>query len=455
MRRGRGLTTVLFAVLCLVAAPARAQAGDVDALVREHMAGHQVPGVAVAVVRDGKVVHAKGYGLANVEWNAPVTPETVFQSGSVGKQFTAALVMILAEEGKLGLDDPVSKHLPEAPPAWKDITVRHLLTHTSGISGAAYDKVIDLRRDYTEAELVAEIARLPLDFPPGGQWRYSNPGYVILGVLIGRVGGKFYGDLLREKVFAPLGMTTARVISEADIVGNRADGYRLADGELKNQPWVAPALNTTADGSLYLTLLDLAKWDAALYGERILSRAALAQMWSPARLSSGALTDYGFGWFLGARGGVGFMRHGGAWQGFSSDIVRYPDRKLTVIVLANLARGAPGVLGDRIVGVYEPDLAPPPPVKRTAVPVAPGALDAYVGRYRLEPEFFIAITRSGDRLFAQATGQSQFELFPQSETAFFAKIADLVITFRRDDAGAVTHLTLQQGGRDRVAPRVD
>ncbi|HEY0646586.1 serine hydrolase [Phenylobacterium sp.] len=446
---------MLLGLSCLVAAPAWAQAGKVDAFVQAQMADRKIPGIAIAVVRDGKIVHAKGYGLANVELNVPAAPETIFQSGSVGKQFTAALAMMLVEEEKIALDDRVSKYIPEAPPTWKAMTVRHLLTQTSGISGAEYDKAIDLRRDYTEDQLIAEIVKLPLDFEPGEKWRYSNPGYVTLGILIGRASGKFYGDLLSEKIFAPLGMTTARVISEADIVQNRADGYRLVDGKLENQQWVAPRLNTTADGSLYLTVLDMAKWDAALYTERILKRASLDQMWSPARLRNGALvSDYGFAWFLGQRKGARFVRHGGAWQGFTSDIVRYPERKLTVIVLANLARAEPGALGNQIVGVYEPDLAPPPRVRRTAVPIDPRLFDAYAGRYELEPDFFVVITRDGDRLFAQATGQSRFELLPQSGTAFFANVADIVVTFAKDRSGAVTHFTLRQDGQDRVAKRV-
>lgn len=290
MRHRRGLfVAVLLGLICLIAGPALAQVGKVDALVQAHMADRHIPGVAVAIVRDGKIVHAKGYGLANVELNVPATPDTIFQSGSVGKQFTAALAMILVEEGKIALDDPVSRYIREAPPAWSGMTVRHLLTQTSGISGAEYDKVIDLRRDYTEDQLLAEIVKLPLDFQPGEQWRYSNPGYVTLGVLIGRASGRFYGDLLSERIFTPLGMSTARVISEADIVRNRADGYRLIDGKLKNQEWVSPRLNTTADGSLYLTVLDLAKWDAALYTERVLRRASLDEMWSPATLRNGEI----------------------------------------------------------------------------------------------------------------------------------------------------------------------
>jgi pimeloyl-ACP methyl ester carboxylesterase len=224
----------------------------VDEYIQAEMQQRKIPGLSVAVLRNGEIIKAKGYGLANVELNVAATPETIYQSGSIGKQFIATLVMMLAEEGKLSLDDHISKYIPGAPALWKDITVRHLLTHTSGISSSHY-QVINLRQDYTEDELVKEIAALPLDFQPGDRWIYSNAGYEVLGVLLHKATGKFHGDLLREKIFEPLGMTTARIISEADIVPNRADGYRLADGELKNQEWVSPTLNTTADGAMQAT----------------------------------------------------------------------------------------------------------------------------------------------------------------------------------------------------------
>lgn len=223
----------LLAVLSLLAsclAPASARADKIDDLVKTQMQERNIPGVSIAVVRNGEVVKAQGYGLSNVELNVAATPETVYQSGSLGKQFTSMLVMMLVEEGRMSLDDRIGKYIPDAPATWQNITVRHLLTHTSGISTALYNH-INMRQDYTEDELVKEIAALPLDFQPGEKWSYSNPGYVMLGILVHKATGKFYGDLLREKIFEPLGMTTARIIDEADIIPNRAAGYRLVDGQ--------------------------------------------------------------------------------------------------------------------------------------------------------------------------------------------------------------------------------
>lgn len=326
---------ILIIILCAVA-PCLGQTNTqrrIDSLVTSEMRTRQIPGVAIAVVRNGKISLLKTYGLANVEHRVPVTPKTIFQSGSIGKQFTAAAIMILVEEGRLSLDDKLAKYFPDAPNSWNDITVRHLLTHTSGMGD--YPPEIDLRRDYTEEQLLEYFKNAPLAFPPGEKWDYSNVGYVTLGILIRKVTGKFYGDVLRERIFQPLGMTTARVISEADIVPNRAAGYRLVAGEIKNQEWVSPSTNSTADGSLYLSILDLAKWDAALYTDRPLRQTALAQVWQPVTLNSGTRKGYGFGWFTDRFHDRRVVFHGGFWQGFKSGIMRFPDGKLTIIVLAN------------------------------------------------------------------------------------------------------------------------
>ncbi|HEX7185988.1 MAG TPA: serine hydrolase [Thermoanaerobaculia bacterium] len=445
MHHHRGsAAAALLGLTFFVASSASAQAGKVDDYIKAEMQRRNIPGLSVAVVRNGEIIQAKGYGLSNVELNVAATPETIYQSGSIGKQFTATLVMMLVEEGKLSLDDHIGKHIPDAPALWKDITVRHLLTHTSGLSNHLYRK-INLRQDYTEDELVKELAALPLDFQPGEKWNYSNPGYVMLGILIHKVTGKFYGDLLREKIFEPLGMTTTRIIDEADIIPNRADGYRLVEGELKNQNWVAPKLNTTADGALYMTVFDLAKWDAALYSEKLLKRASFDRMWTPVKLKDGKTEPYGFGWMIGETRGHRVVQHGGEWQGFSSHITRYIDKKLTVIVLTNLVGVDTGSIVDGIAGLYDPELAP---IERIAIQIDPKIFDAYAGEYELRPGFMINLFREGDRFWAQATGQSRAELFAESETAFFTKISNTGITFAKDAGGAVTHLILRQNGGD-------
>ena len=341
----------------------------VDAYVLGELHRQKIPGLSVGVYRDGKIVKAKGYGLENVELNAPATAKTIYESGSMGKQFTATTVMMLVEQGKLSLDDKIKKYFPDAPATWDSITVRNLLSHTSGIKNYT-TKGMDYRKDYTEDDLVKMAESAPLDFAPGTDWSYSNTGYVLLGILIHKVSGEFYGDFLQEHIFKPLGMSATRIISESDIIPNRAAGYDLVKGEWKNQDWVSPSLNTTADGSLYFTVLDLAKWDAALYTEKLLKRADLEQMWTIAKLNDGKPNkgNYGFGWEINKMNGHTLIEHGGAWQGFTTMICRYVDDKLTVVVLTNLdsAHSNPEIVAHGVAGIYEPALEPPPPAKAIA-----------------------------------------------------------------------------------------
>ncbi|HKY27866.1 MAG TPA: serine hydrolase domain-containing protein [Pyrinomonadaceae bacterium] len=342
----------LFGISC----PAQqAVSADVDDFINAEMRRQRIPGLSLAVIKHGQVILTKGYGLANVEHRVPVTPQTVFQSGSMGKQFTATAVMSLVEEGKLSLDDEIVKYFSDAPQSWKDITVRHLLTHTSGLGD--YPPDFDLRRDYTEDELLAAIKSVSLNFSAGEGWDYSNLGFVLLGILIRRVTGKFYGDYLAERVFKPLGMTEARVISESDIVPHRAAGYRLAGGELKNQEWVSPSMNTTADGSLYLTVLDMVKWDAALRTGRLLKPPTLEQMWRPVSIGGGRSRPYGFGWHTDVMRGHRVVHHGGAWQGFKSYIVRLPDDKLTIVFFVNLWQANEFRIARGLMAIFRPEFA--------------------------------------------------------------------------------------------------
>src|SRR6202161_4733399 len=326
-----GCLTFLFAI-CV--ARAQSVANDfVSEYVKAEMERQHIPGLSLLVVQHGKIVRAEGFGLANLELQVPVKAETVFQSGSVGKQFTATAVMMLVEEGKVGLDDPLTKYFSDAPATWKEITVRELLSHTAGFGD--YPKKFNFRKDWTEDELLKLVEGIPLAYPPGTKWEYSNLGYLTLGILIHRVTGEFYGDFLQQRIFHSLDMQTTRIISEADIIPNRAAGYRLVKGELKNQEWVAPKVNTTADDNLYFSILDLAKWDAALNAEKLLKRSSLDQMWTPAKLKDGAPNKdgYGFGWFIENRRGHRVVSHDGAWQGFQTTIARYVDARLKVVVL--------------------------------------------------------------------------------------------------------------------------
>jgi CubicO group peptidase (beta-lactamase class C family) len=326
--------------------------------VRSELARQRIPGAAVAVVRGGEMVLAEGFGVANLEHRVPVHTKTIFQSGSVGKQFTAAAVMLQLEDGKLALDDPLTRFFPDAPAHWHAITVRHLLTHTSGIPDYESADLLDLRHDYSEDELLRFAYQLNPQFAPGTDWRYSNTGYALLGFVIRRTSGSFYGDVLATRVFCPLGMESARVISESAIVPHRAAGYRLQDNVLLNQEWVAPETNTTADGALYLSLEDMLAWDRGLRAGAILTAESWKQVYTPVRLTDGSTRPYGFGWEVSEAAGAPLYRHGGSWQGFETHIARWIGADLTIIVLANLDQAEPGLIVNGIAALIDPPLVP-------------------------------------------------------------------------------------------------
>jgi CubicO group peptidase (beta-lactamase class C family) len=330
------------------------------------MARQHIPGLEVGIYSRGRVLLAKGYGIADVELNVPVKPETVFQSGSVGKQFVSAAIMMLVESGKLSLDDSITKYFPEAPDSWKPILIKNLLSHTSGLSEYEADERTGpngpfyLRLDFTEDELMKKIEAMPIEWPPGSKWDYRNTNYVVLGIVIHKITGKPYAQFLDERIFKPLGMTSTRLISDRDIVYNRASGYELVDGQLKNQEWASPTFNSTADGTLYFNVLDLAKWDAALYTTRLLSQASLDVMWTPYKLNDGKPNSagYGFAWGVHNVRGHKLIEHSGAWQGFTCHIARYPDDSLTTVVLTNLASAEPTVVAHVVAGLVSPPLLP-------------------------------------------------------------------------------------------------
>lgn len=343
---------------------------SIDDFVNHEMASQHVPGLELGIYSRGRILLAKGYGLANVELNVPVKPETVMQSGSVGKQFISAAIMVLVEDDKMSLDDSITKYFPDAPASWKPILIKNLLSHTSGLSeyesgdrtgpnGPFY-----LRLDFTEDELAKKVEALPIEWTPGEKWDYRNTNYLLLGIIIHKITGMPYAEFLGERIFKPLGMTSTRLISERDIIPNRAAGYELdRDNELKNQEWVSPTFNSTGDGALYFNVLDLAKWDEVLYGTKLLKQSSLDRIWTIYPLNDGKPNSagYGFGWMINTQDGHKRIEHGGAWQGFTCRISRYPDDNLTVVVLTNLEAGPsnPGVIAHVVAGLVNPALTVP------------------------------------------------------------------------------------------------
>lgn len=306
---------------------ATAGADDIDEIVRAEMARQKLPGLALAVVRDGTVVKVQGYGVADVQRAVPVTPDTVFKIGSVSKPLIATAVMLLVQDGRLSLEDPVSKYLEGTPDAWKGITIRHFLTHTSGVvrEGPAFNPFT--------VQPIADVIRsaypLPLRFPTGTKWEYCNVGYFSLAEIIGRVSGGPWFDFLAARIFRPLGMTSTSLTDAAHPL--RAVGYAGKENRDVAPDW--PAVRPS--GAFLSTVRDLLKWDAALTSGNLWSDATRQAMWTPVRLADGSTHPYGFGWELGARGGRRYVGHGGSLPGFRSSYARFPDDRLSIILLVN------------------------------------------------------------------------------------------------------------------------
>lgn len=307
-----------------------------EAYLQVERARHGIPGLSVSVLREGEPLVALGYGLADVELSAPATPETVYPIASMTKPFTAVAIMMFEEERKLGLDDRVAEILPGLPIPWGDITVRHLLTHTSGIKDLFNAPGWPGTTEHTPESYLAVVADLPLEFQPGERLSYSNTGYILLGKIIEEVSGTSYGHFLTERIFLPLEMTSTSVMAPGRSIENRASGYGWEGETLEKKPPIDPQGANAAMGGLTSTIRDLAKWDAALYGETILKRSTLERMWSPTRLHSGCTVSYGLGWQLGEDWNRKRAGHNGRNQGFSTCLYRFIDERLTIIVLCNL-----------------------------------------------------------------------------------------------------------------------
>ncbi|HMM34400.1 MAG TPA: serine hydrolase domain-containing protein, partial [Thermoanaerobaculia bacterium] len=376
------LVLLLAAALPAAAAKPAAPAQEIDALLAKAIPADG-PGVAAIAVKDGKTVFRKAYGMANLELGVPLSPDSVFRLGSITKQFTAVAVLMLAEEGKLSLSDPITKYLPGYPTQGHTISVEHLLTHTSGIRSytglPGYMTGPKIRTDLTTAELVEVFAKEPMDFAPGAEWRYNNSGYVLLGAILEKVSGKPYGELLAERIFRPLGMKSTRVGDEGPILARRAAGY-TRDGEaVANAPFLSMT-QPHAAGALVSTVDDLALWDAALSTEKLVKKESLEKAWTPAVTRDGRPTRYGYGFGVSTLRGARSIEHGGGINGFSTYAVRLPGEKVYVAVLANSDAPAadPTALGKEIAALL---IGKPFPA-RVAVPVEPKLLERWVGVYR-------------------------------------------------------------------------
>jgi len=325
----------------------RALADDVETLLRNEMQQHHVTGMACLILKDDQPVTTFYAGVANVEWQTPVNAGTVFEIGSVSKQFAAASILLLAEDGKLSVEDNISKYLTNTPPGWANIKIRHLLSHTSGLPTYDEQNGFELRQHLTQAQFIHKLAEQPLAFQPGESWAYCNSGFNLLGYIVENVSGKSYWDFLRERIFTPLQMTNTTRREPSLVIPHRAAGYVYTNAGYLNRDYDLTDL--FAAGAIVSTAPDLAKWDAALSHNRLLKESSKQLWWTPARLNNGqpvARTvhggsgSYGFAWFLNTVQGHKNIGHTGITSGFSAANELFPDDHLTIILLSNTDEGA-------------------------------------------------------------------------------------------------------------------
>ena len=327
-----------------------ARADQVDDYLKAQMAEHRIPGLAITVIQNGKQVKTAAYGMANLELKAPVSVETVFEIGSVTKQFTASAILLLAQEGKLSIADPISKYLKGIPESWTNITLRHLLSHTSGLKSYTGLDGFALTRHLTQEQFIREIARQPLEFQPGESWKYCNTGFNLLGFIVENVSGTNYWAFLRSRILQPLGMSATTDRRPSAIMPNRASGYEQTNHIHINRDY--DLTDVFAAGALVSTVGDLAKWNAALDCDSLLTASTKDLMWTPVKLNNGKPTKYGLGWFIEPLDGHPNMGHGGSTSGFSASIQRFPADHLAVIILTNTDEQIATTLAKKVAGFY-------------------------------------------------------------------------------------------------------
>jgi CubicO group peptidase (beta-lactamase class C family) len=417
---------------------------DIDDYIKAKQEKLHIPSVSIAVIQEGKVVKKQSYGLANVEHSIKASPDTVYQLASLTKQFTATAIMMLIGDGKLRLEDKIVDILPDLPDAWKDVNVRHLLNHTSGIKNYTNTETFwdTPHKDYTQQEIIDLVVKEPMDFAPGEKHAYSNMGYFLLGMIIEKLTGTTYNAFLTERIFQPLGMAQTRLNSMRDTIPNRAQGYSWEEDAMRNAEFVRPT-QVLAAGGLVSTINDMIQWDAALTSEKLLTKPVLEEMWAPTKLNNGEMANGGFGWGVGNINGHRQTMHGGGIPGFQTYITRFVDDHLTVIVLTNTNNGEPQLIAYSIAQRYLPTLvAPKPPT----VEVAQEVLETYNGYYSIWGGLRTITAQEGQLWMGFALGVlvDPRELVPISSDTFYEDNTEgdpgrkMRVTFTHNEAGQIT-----------------
>ena len=457
----RRLATLALILLALAGCRPAGQAGtampeqvteqEMETFLQAHLATGEFMG-SVLVARGDEVLHSGGYGMANLEHNVPNTPQTVFRLASLTKPFTAAVILQLQEQGRLDVNDPVDLYLPDYPHG-NEITIYQLLNHTSGIPDYEFlHPSMVFRNAVSLDELLARFSDLPLDFPPGSQFQYSNSGYVVLTAIIESVSGQGYADYLAEHIFRPLGMDTTNYDSADTILPGRATGYTW-DGTAYHNSEFFDMSNVAGTGGLVSTVLDMYKWDRALYSDDVLGEASRQAYFTPTT-GMGEGVGYAYGGAALEIAGRNYLLFNGDINGFFATALRYPDEEIFVIVLSNLRNpSAQAVaLGLAAIALGDPYETPG---QRTAVAVDPAIYEKYVGSYQITPDVVLAITTEAGQLFGQATNEPRFEIFPESETDYFVKEADVQLHFQVGADGTVTGVIVLRDGQEFQAEKVE
>jgi CubicO group peptidase (beta-lactamase class C family) len=404
---------------------------------------------SVLVGKNGEIVFERGYGLANAEHQVANTPQTKFRLGSITKQFTSMAIMILMEQGKLKLDDPIGKFIDDPPKAWEGVTLHHLISHTSGVHSytAEPDYMKKMAHPETVKSMIARFKEKPLDFKPGEKFAYSNSGYFLLGAVIEKVSGMSYEAFLKKEIFDPLGMKDTGYDHFETMLPLRASGYTRGPDGLRNAQYL-DMMQPYSAGSLYSTVEDLFKWDQALLAGRLVKKESMEKLFTPVK------GNYAYGWSVRDQKGRKEVGHGGGINGFATQIVRFPSEKVCVVVLCNVLPSNPGKVAQDLSSIVFGESYKIPEAPKVAK-VDPKLYDAYAGRYRIGPETYLTVSREGDHLMVEPTGQPKLAVLPESETDFFLLLVNAKFRFVKDNQGKVTHVVLRQGGREVKAMRVD
>lgn len=435
-------------LLCTMQAAGQERGQKLDAYCKAAEATGRFHGYVLVKQKD-RVLLSRGYGYSNAVSKNKGTAVTRYQVGSVTKQFTAAIILKLAEQGRISLEDPVSKYFPEFPKADR-VTIEHLLTHTSGIHNYTNNRgVFDSLRGMssTQRDMMRMIASFPYDFEPGTRWNYSNSGYSLLGYIIEQVTRKSWEQNMYELILHPLGMKHSGFdFAKAPAV--KATGYYMLSEAEPAKAAIIDSSISFAAGALYTTPADLLAWDEALLSGKAMDKGSLQNAWTP------RLNKYGLGWFIDTIHGKPAIHHGGAIDGFMTQNILVPEEQTSIIVMVNAEMFDADKAARDILGILQgvPIELPRQPRE---ISVPDSLLQSYAGRYAVNGEMQVTVKVEGGKLMVAPDGQPWAQLFPETETLFFFKIMDAKIEFIRGDTGKVVKFLFRQGGQVMEAARTE